>query len=79
MPKHLELAPSVVLVVPYITKFLLCHFFKDRQGNQPSHLVFAVVSNNLILIESILNWQYVIKIYKNYGVFVTYRVENRIF
>ena len=35
-----------------------------RQGNQPAHLAFAVVSNNLILIESILNWLYVIKFLK---------------
>ena len=27
----------------------------SRQGNLPAHLAFAVVSNNLILIESILN------------------------
>ena len=35
-----------------------------RQGNQPTHLAFVVVSNNYILIKSILNWLYEFKILK---------------
>ena len=41
-------------------------FKKNRQGNQPEHLAFGVVSNNLILIESILNWLYVNKVLKKF-------------